>query len=86
MITLLINLLQTYASINPGNSGGPLLDTQRNEYSRPIIGDIIIGIENEKIKKGSDLYRILDKLYVGNTINLRVLRSTWIESFKIKLD
>ena len=73
--------------INDGNAKKiGLIGTRRDEYNRPIIGDIIIGIENEKIKKGSDLYRILDKLSVGDTINLRVLRSTGIESFKIKLD
>lgn len=63
-----------------------LIGTYRDEYNRPIIGDIIIGIENEIIKTGSDLYRILDGLSVGDTINLKVLRSTGIENVKIKLD
>lgn len=61
-----------------------LIGTQRDKYDRPIIGDIIIGLENKEIKNALDLYKILDSLKVGNTVELKVLRSTGIESFNIK--
>jgi len=62
-----------------------LVGTQRDKYNRPIIGDIIIGLENKEIKKAVDLYKILDSLKIGDIVELKVLRSTGIEYFKIKV-
>lgn len=73
------------ADIIPGGNADKigLVGTHRDVYNRPIIGDIIIGIENKEIKKNIDLYKILDSLSVGNIVELKVLRSSGIEFFKI---
>jgi putative serine protease PepD len=39
------------------------------------IGDIILGMDGEKIGNTDDLYRLLDKHQVGETVQLQILRS-----------
>jgi S1-C subfamily serine protease len=74
------------ADIIPNSSANKigLVGTQRDKYNRPIIGDIIIEFKNKEIKKAVDLYKILDSLKIGDIVELKVLRSTGVESFKIK--
>ena len=74
------------ADIIPDSSADKigLAGTQRDKYNRPIIGDIIIEFKNKEIKKAVDLYKILDSLKIGDIVELKVLRSTGVESFKIK--
>jgi S1-C subfamily serine protease len=59
--------------------------TRRDQYGRPYIGDIIVGINDEKIEKRSDLYRILRELKKDDVIELVVLRSIGIVRFTIQL-
>jgi len=61
-----------------------LIGTSRDDYGRPLLGDIIVGVGKEDIRKNTDLYRILDAIKSGDTIELKVLRKSGIESFEIK--
>ncbi|EFJ46216.1 trypsin family, partial [Volvox carteri f. nagariensis] len=59
--------------------GGPawkagLKGSTRDEYGRLVLGDIITAVNGIKIKSSSDLYRVLDKCQVGDTLHITVLR------------
>ncbi|GIL57838.1 hypothetical protein Vafri_13072 [Volvox africanus] len=59
--------------------GGPawkagLKGSTRDEYGRLVLGDIITAVNGVKIKSSSDLYRVLDKAQVGDTLHITVLR------------
>ncbi|KXZ47606.1 hypothetical protein GPECTOR_34g765 [Gonium pectorale] len=59
--------------------GGPawkagLKGSTRDEYGRLVLGDIIVAVNGAKIKNSSDLYRVLDKCKVGDTLRITVLR------------
>ncbi|GLI63253.1 hypothetical protein VaNZ11_006153 [Volvox africanus] len=59
--------------------GGPawragLKGSTRDEYGRLVLGDIITAVNGVKIKNSSDLYRVLDKAQVGDTLHITVLR------------
>ena len=38
------------------------------------LGDIIVGVDGEKIANNDDLYRVLDKHQIGDTVNVEVIR------------
>jgi S1-C subfamily serine protease len=39
------------------------------------LGDIILGMDGEKIATTDDLYRVLDKHQVGDTVQLEIFRN-----------
>lgn len=39
------------------------------------LGDIIVGIDKEEIKTNDDLYRVLDKHQIGDTVNVEIVRN-----------
>lgn len=45
-----------------------------HSYGRLKLGDIIIKINDKRIRNGSDLFRALDKLSAGEKVNLTLLR------------
>ncbi len=49
------------------------------------IGDIIVGIDGEKVNNSDDLYRILDKHQVGDTIQLQIMRNGRRTSVPVRL-
>eukprot|EP00878_Enallax_costatus_P007128 GHUV01007471.1.p1 GENE.GHUV01007471.1~~GHUV01007471.1.p1 ORF type:complete len:461 (+),score=99.62 GHUV01007471.1:690-2072(+) len=59
--------------------GGPawragIRGTSRDEYGRLVLGDIITAINGSKIRNSSDLYKVLDKSTVGDSLDIEVLR------------
>jgi S1-C subfamily serine protease len=48
--------------------------TSRDEYGRPVFGDIIRGFNGASVESPSDLYRQLDKLAPGDEVAVKVLR------------
>lgn len=50
-----------------------LVGTYRDQFGRPFVGDIIVGINDESIKKKSDLYKVLAMLKHEDTIQIHVL-------------
>eukprot|EP00270_Netrium_digitus_P009637 TRINITY_DN2939_c0_g1_i1.p1 TRINITY_DN2939_c0_g1~~TRINITY_DN2939_c0_g1_i1.p1 ORF type:complete len:550 (+),score=101.32 TRINITY_DN2939_c0_g1_i1:63-1652(+) len=57
----------------PAGKAG-LRATKRDSYGRLVLGDIIVGINGQPVKAGSDLYKILDRCKVGETVIVEVLR------------
>lgn len=60
--------------------GGPaakagVKGTSRDQYGRLVLGDIIVAVDGKAVKNASDLYRILDKYKVGQTLDLECLRT-----------
>jgi putative serine protease PepD len=49
------------------------------------IGDIIIGIDSEKIANNDDLYRILDKHQVGDVVKVEIVRNGRKTSVPVRL-
>jgi S1-C subfamily serine protease len=61
-------------------AGGPaanagLRGLTQTEDGELELGDIIVGLDGEKISNNDDLYRALDHHQVGDTINLEVVRT-----------
>ena len=38
------------------------------------LGDIIVAIDGQKVSNNDDLYRLLDKHQIGDTVNVEVIR------------
>ena len=73
--------------------GGPaeragIRSTKRDDSGRLLLGDVIVGIEDEKIEDSYDLFRALDKHVVGDSVKISVFRDTdrKVLDFIVKLD
>ena len=73
--------------------GGPaeragIRSTKRDDSGRLLLGDVIVGIDNEKIEDSYDLYRALDTHVVGDSVKVSVFRDTdrKVLDFLVKLD
>jgi len=64
-------------SVTPGGPAATagLRGVQRDEDGYMTIGDIIISVDGEKVKDNDDLYRLLDKRQIGDTVKVEYLRS-----------
>jgi len=49
------------------------------------IGDIIVGIDNEKVTNTDDLYRILDKHAIGDSVQVQIVRNGRRTSVPVRL-
>ena len=58
------------AAANAGLRG--VTQTEDGDFA---VGDIILGMDGEKIANTDDLYRLLDKHQVGDTVQLQILRT-----------
>jgi S1-C subfamily serine protease len=58
------------AAANAGLRG--VAQTENGDFE---IGDIILGMDSEKIANTDDLYRLLDKHQVGDTVQLQIFRN-----------
>lgn len=60
----------------PGGPAGKagLKPTTRDDYGRLVLGDVITSLNGQKVGNGSDLYKILDRCKVGDTVTVEVLR------------
>ena len=45
-----------------------IFPTTRDKFGRLVLGDIVTAINGQEVKNGSDLYRILDRCKVGDTV------------------
>jgi S1-C subfamily serine protease len=68
------------AAANAGLRG--LTQTEEGDVE---IGDIIVGIDNEKVGNNDDLYRIVEKHQVGDTVQVQVMRNGRRASVPVRL-
>src|SRR6185503_8958989 len=64
-------------SVQPGGSAANagLRGLAQTEDGYLEIGDIIVGIDGENVSNNDDLYRILDKHQVGETVRVEIMRN-----------
>ena len=65
---LIVNTAPGGAAANAGLRG--LIQTEDGVD----LGDIIVGIDGEKVRNSDDLFRVLDKHQIGDTVNVEVVR------------
>jgi S1-C subfamily serine protease len=49
------------------------------------LGDIIVGIENDKVANSDDLFRVLDKHQIGETVQVQIWRNGTKTSVPVRL-
>jgi S1-C subfamily serine protease len=68
------------AAANAGLRG--LTQTENGDVE---LGDIIVGIDNDKVANNDDLYRLLDKHQVGDTVQVQIMRNGRRLSLPVRL-
>ncbi|CAM6101783.1 unnamed protein product [Calypogeia fissa] len=69
----------------PAGKAG-LKPTTRDNYGRLVLGDVITSLNGQKVANGSDLYKILDRCKVGETVEVEVLRGDKTVKIPVTLD
>ncbi len=77
---LIWEVLPGGSAANAGLHG--LMQTEEGDVE---LGDIIVGIDGEKVRNTDDLYRILDKHQVGDAINVEIVRNGRHMSVPVRL-
>ena len=67
---IILQVAPGQAAANAGLRG--VTQTENGDFA---IGDIILGMDGEKIANTDDLYRLLDKHQVGDTVQLQIMRN-----------
>src|SRR5215510_5502184 len=57
-----------------GAANAGLRGLQQREDGEVELGDIIVGIDNDKVANSDDLFRVLDKHQIGQTVNVQIFR------------
>jgi S1-C subfamily serine protease len=68
---LIWQVLPGSAAANAGLRG--LTQTENGDVE---LGDIIVGIDNQKVNNTDDLYKVLDKHQVGETVRVEIMRNS----------
>jgi S1-C subfamily serine protease len=77
---IILQIAPGQAAANAGLRG--VTQTENGDFA---IGDIILGMDGEKIANTDDLYRLLDKHQVGDTVQLQILRNSRRISVPVRL-
>jgi len=68
-----------------GAASAGLRGLQQNEMGEIELGDIIVGIDNDKVGNTDDLFRILDKHQIGETVQVQIWRDGRRISMPVRL-
>jgi S1-C subfamily serine protease len=68
-----------------GAAGAGLRGLQQMENGDVELGDIILSIDNEKVANSDDLFRVLDKHQIGQTVQVQILRDGKRMNVPVKL-
>jgi putative serine protease PepD len=68
-----------------GAAAAGLRGMQQTEMGDFELGDIIVGINNEKIGNSDDLFRVLDKYQIGQTVQVQIWRDGQRTSVPVRL-
>ena len=69
-----------------GAAAAGLRGLQLTENGDAELGDIILGINGEKVANSDDLFRALDKHQVGDTVQVQILRNRQRMTVPVRLD
>jgi S1-C subfamily serine protease len=65
-------IIQVARGSGAANAG--LRGMQQDEMGNVELGDIIVGIDNDKVNNSDDLFRVLDKHQIGETAQVQIVR------------
>jgi S1-C subfamily serine protease len=68
-----------------GAADAGLRGMQQTEMGDVELGDIIIGIDNDKVGNSDDLFRVLDKHQIGETVQVQIWRNGRRMSVPVRL-
>jgi S1-C subfamily serine protease len=68
-----------------GAAGAGLRGMQQTEMGDVEFGDIIVGINNDKVGNSDDLFRVLDKHQIGETVQVQIWRNGRQMSVPVRL-
>lgn len=68
-----------------GAAAAGLRGVQQTEMGDVELGDIIVGIDNEKVANSDDLFRVLDKHQIGDTVQVQIWRDGRRMSVPVRL-
>jgi S1-C subfamily serine protease len=68
-----------------GAATAGLRGVQQTEMGDVELGDIIVGIDNEKVSNSDDLFRVLDKHQIGDTVQVQIWRDGRRMSVPVRL-
>ncbi|MEP6741447.1 MAG: trypsin-like peptidase domain-containing protein [bacterium] len=77
---VILQVMQGGAAANAGLRG--ITQTENGDVE---IGDIIVGIDNQKVTNTDDLYRILDKHAIADSVQVQVIRNGRRMSVPVRL-
>jgi S1-C subfamily serine protease len=74
-------------SVTPGGAAANagLRGVVQTEEGDLELGDIIVGVDGEKVANNDDLFRILDKHSLGQTVNVEIFRQGRRTSVAVRL-
>jgi S1-C subfamily serine protease len=78
-------LILTIAPNTSAEKAG-LHETERNESGRIVLGDLITAIDGEPVRTTDDLYRIIDRHKVGDTVKMTITREGKQLEVQVKLE
>jgi putative serine protease PepD len=70
---------------NGGAAAAGLRGVQQTEMGDVELGDIIVGIDNDKVTNSDDLFRVLDKHQIGDTVQVQIWRDGRRMSVPVRL-
>jgi S1-C subfamily serine protease len=76
-------IIQVARGSGAANAG--LRGIQQMENGDIELGDIILGIDNDKVSNSDDLFRVLDKHQIGETVQVQILRDGKRTSVPVRL-
>jgi putative serine protease PepD len=68
-----------------GAASAGLRGIQQTEMGDVELGDIIVGIDNDKVNNSDDLFRVLDKHQIGETVQVQIWRDGRRMSVPVRL-
>ncbi len=68
-----------------GAAAAGLRGIQQTELGDVELGDIIVGIDNDKVNNSDDLFRVLDKHQIGETVQVQIWRDGRRVSVPVRL-
>jgi S1-C subfamily serine protease len=77
---LIINVARGSGAANAGLRG-----MQQTEMGDIELGDIIVGIDNDKVANSDDLFRVLDRHQIGETVQVQIWRDGRRMSVPVRL-
>ncbi len=70
---------------NGGAAAAGLRGVQQTQMGEVELGDIIVGIDNDKVGNSDDLFRVLDKHQIGDTVQVQIWRDGRRMSVPVRL-